>query len=210
MLAPAYKERMKCHSTLCHSLPPIHAFEPVQEKEELNFYKLSLQDYTAAMWLGLLDVKARWSQTSPSPTDLFPLMTNIRPAYTSREQTSPEWQFLGRDLVYLSVPHLITLDGTYQNRFSSKWHAKALIKSSLLSDVNHIPFASSKVLSMLEKQDPRNTLAQKCTAKPGLAIHCSKKTSSVHSLQLVLLHFVLNNRLTKLLDVLPPCFIGNL
>lgn len=159
------------------------------------------------MWLGLLDIKARWSQTSPSPTDLFPLMTNIRPAYTIREQTSPEWQFLGRDLVYLSVPHLITLDGTYRNRFSSKWHAKALIKSSLLSDVNHVPFAGSKVLSMLEKQDPRNTSAQKCTVKPGLAIDCSKNRLSVHSLHLVLLHFVLNNRLTKLLDVLPHVFL---
>lgn len=160
------------------------------------------------MWLGLSEIKARCSQTLPSPTDLFPLMTNIRPACTSREQTSPEWQFLGRDLVYLSVPHLMTLDGTYRNRFSSKWHAKALMKSGLLSDVNHLPFASSKVLSMLEKQDPRSTSAQKRTAKRGVAIRCSKKRSWVHGLQPVLLHFVLNNRLTKLLDVLPRVFLS--
>lgn len=104
------------------------------------------------MWLGLSEDKAGCSQTLPSPTDLFSSTTNIRPACTSREQTSPEWQFLGRDLVYLSVPHLIALGGTYQNRFSSKWHAKALMKSGLLSDVNHLPFASSKVLPMLERK----------------------------------------------------------
>lgn len=199
---------MKYHPALSHSLPPIHVFEPNQEKEALYFYVLSLQDYTAATWLGLSEVKARCSQTLPGPTDLFPSMTNTRPACTSREQTSPEWQFLGRNLVYLSVPHLITLDGTYQNRFSSKWHAKALMKSCLLSDVNHLPFASSKVLSVLENQDPRSTSAQKHAAKPGLAIHCSKMRSSVHGLQPVLLHFVLNKRLTKLLDVLPCVFLS--
>ena len=208
MWALAYKVHVKYHPALSHSLPPIYALESVQEKEELNFYILNLQDYTAAVWLGLSEVKARCSQTLPSPTDLFPLMTNIRPACTSREQTSPERQFLGRDLVYLSVPHLITLDGTYRNRFSSKWHAKALMKSGLLSDVNHLSIASSKVLSMLEKQDPRSTSAQKHTAKPGLAILCSKKRSSVHGLQPVLLHFVLNNRLTTLLDVLPHIFLS--
>lgn len=208
MWAPAHKVHVKYHPALSHSLPPIHALEPVQEKEELDFYILSLQDHTAAMWLGLSEVKARCGQTLPSPTDLFPSMTNNRPACTSREQTSPEWQFLGRNLVYLSVPHLITLDGTYRNRFSSKWHAKALMKSGLLSDVNHLPFASSKVLSMLEKQDSRSASAQKCTAKPGLAIHCSKMRSSVHGFQPVLLHFVLTNRLPKLLDVLPCVFLS--
>jgi len=199
---------VKYYPTLSHSLPPIHAVEPVQEKEELDFYILSLQDYTAAMWLGLSEVEARCRQTLPSPTDLFPSMATIRFACTSREQTSPEWQVLGRNLVYLSVPHLITLEGTYQNRFSSKWHAKALMKSGLLSDVNHLPFASSKVLSVPEKQDRRSTSAQKHTSKPGLAILCSRKRSSAHGLQPVLLHFVINNRLTKLLDVLPHVFLS--
>lgn len=69
------------------------------------------------------------------------------------------------------------------------------MKSGLLSDVNHLPFASSKVLPMLENQDPRSSLAQKHTAKPGLAICCSKMGSLVHGLQPVLLHFVLNNSL---------------
>lgn len=144
-----HQVHVKYHIALGHILLPVHALEFVQEKEELDFYILSLQNYTAAMWLGISEAKARCSQALPSPTDLFPLTTNIRPLCMNREQTSSQWQFLGRDLVYLPVPHLITLGGTYQNRFSSKWHTKALMKSGLLSYVNHLLFASSKVLSVL-------------------------------------------------------------
>lgn len=60
------------HSFRSSFLLPVHALEFVQEKEELNFYILSLQNYTAAMWLGISEAKARCSQALPSPTDLFP------------------------------------------------------------------------------------------------------------------------------------------
>lgn len=84
----------KYHAALGHILLPVCALEPVQEKEERDFYIPGLLSYTAAMRLGLSAAKARCSQALPSPTDLFPSMTNIRPVCTSREQTSPQWQFL--------------------------------------------------------------------------------------------------------------------
>lgn len=176
----------KYHAALGHILLPVCALEPVQEKEERDFYIPGLLSYTAAMRLGLSAAKTRCSQALPSPTDLFPSMTNIRPVCTSREQTSPQRQLLGRDVVYLSVPCLITLGGTYQNRFSSKWHTKALMKSGLLSDVNHPPFASSKT----GEARPKEHLALRHTGKSGLAKHRHKKKSSEHRLLPVLLHFV--------------------
>lgn len=88
----------------------------------------------------------------PQPSDLFPSVTNTRRVCTGPEQASAQWQFFGRDLVYFSMLHLIAVDGTYQNRFSNKWHAKVMTKRGLMSDVNHVLFASSNAMSFQEEQ----------------------------------------------------------
>lgn len=159
---------MKCYG---HHFPPIHVLKPVQEKEELYFNILSLQDYTATMCPGLSKGAARPSLVPLTFSHWW--LTSGLPVRAETKLVQSGSSLAGT---------LFTFSGRFNN---SGWHLLEYIFQQVacqsLDEIRPSVWCQSPTLCQFKsviqagKASPKDCFSPEHAAKPGLAICCSKK-----------------------------------